>query len=380
MRQVLSSTTVSMVLALASASALPACSGCGNKTEETQAPAAAPATTHGLTAEQAAQVLVKIGGTTITVGEFADELSSQSPYLRARYANAEKRREFLDNMVRFELLAAEAQRQGLDREGDVERTRKQMMIQELMKTEFEDRIQLTDITDEQVREYYEAHPAEFRKPEQVRVSHIFMRNRGAAERLLAQVKAKKDDVAFFRSMAERNNEDPTTRDRFGDLRFISRTADRAEGEPELDPALVEAAFALTQVGDIAPALVAANGGFHILKLTGRRAPMNRSLEEASRSIRTRLWRERREKAITDFVAQLRAQANITVNDAALGSLRIDIPSAEDLQNDHAAGEHGDHDAPPAPPGAGPRVPGAPGAGGPFGGLRLPTHPAPAPAP
>ena len=68
---------------------------------------------HGLSAEQGEQVLAKVGDTTITVKEFADRLASQSPYLRARYNSAERRKEFLDNMVRFELLAIEARKRGL---------------------------------------------------------------------------------------------------------------------------------------------------------------------------------------------------------------------------------------------------------------------------
>src|SRR5690349_16839339 len=98
-----------------------ALAGCGDKkTDET--PAAqpsneppAPDKKNGLTKEQAAEPIAKVGATTITVGEFADRLSSQSPYLRARYSSPERKREFLDNMVRFELLAIEAEKRGLDK-------------------------------------------------------------------------------------------------------------------------------------------------------------------------------------------------------------------------------------------------------------------------
>ena len=67
---------------------------------------------NGLTEAQAGEVLVKVGDRTITVGEFADRLASQSPYLRARFESPERRREFLDNLVRYELLVYEAKRRG----------------------------------------------------------------------------------------------------------------------------------------------------------------------------------------------------------------------------------------------------------------------------
>src|SRR4051812_531878 len=40
---------------------------------------------HGLTEEEAAQTLAKIGDHTITVGEFAEEIANKGPFLRTRY-------------------------------------------------------------------------------------------------------------------------------------------------------------------------------------------------------------------------------------------------------------------------------------------------------
>ena len=85
---------------------------CGAKEDEAPATPAAEETQHGLTEAQAAEVLATVGETEITVGEMAARLSDQSPYLRARYDSPERRREFLDNMIRFELLAQEAERLG----------------------------------------------------------------------------------------------------------------------------------------------------------------------------------------------------------------------------------------------------------------------------
>src|SRR5512137_2955175 len=51
-----------------------------------------------------------IGDTKITVGMLEEELNRQNPYLRMRFASPERRKEFLKNMVRFEVLAQEAKR------------------------------------------------------------------------------------------------------------------------------------------------------------------------------------------------------------------------------------------------------------------------------
>src|SRR5262245_10892605 len=60
------------------------------------------------------EAVAKIDDVTITVGEFQSRLNQQSPYIRARYTSMERKKEFLDNLVRFEVLAKEAQSKGYD--------------------------------------------------------------------------------------------------------------------------------------------------------------------------------------------------------------------------------------------------------------------------
>jgi peptidyl-prolyl cis-trans isomerase C len=324
---VLSITVASIALSIGGA--LVAC-GDDDETGDPNANTAGPEELrHGLTKAQADEVLAKVGSTTITVGDFADQLADQSPYLRRRYNSPERRREFLDNLVRFELLALEAERQNLDDLPEVQRTRKQMMIQQMMRELFDDRIQLSDVTDEEVRRFYEENRNEFQKPEQVRASQIVVKNRAAAQRLLTSLRAREDDVAFFREMAEQYNEDPATRDRFGDLRFFSRPAERPEGEAPVAPdAVAEAAFSIERIGGTHPTLVESEQGFHIVKLTGRRAAFNRTFEESRRPIQNRLWRERRERAIEDFVAELRSQTEIEEHPENIAEIRPDFTEGD----------------------------------------------------
>lgn len=315
-------------LSLALAAGLVA--GCGDDDEESTdgEDTAAAEPRHGLTAEQASQVLAKIGDETITVGEFAQRLADQSPYLRARYNSPERRREFLENMIRFELLAQEAERRGLDELPEVEKLRKQMMIQQLMREQFEDRIQLDDVTDAEVEAYYEEHRDEFHKPTQVRASHIRFTDRAKGERVLAQILAAADDVDLFRRLTEEHNTDEATQGaRRGDLRFFSEDGSRGEGQPDIPAPVAEAAFALERIGGVHRSLVEVDGAFHIVKLTGRRAALHRTLEEASRPIRNRIWREKRETAVEELVTRLRREANVEENPSVLADVRIDAPES-----------------------------------------------------
>lgn len=302
---------------------------CSGGDEETQGGGATTSTegprTHGLTDEEARQVLAKIGDHEITVGEFADSIASKGPFLRARYNSPERRRELLDQMVRFELFAQEAERLGFDDLPEVQRTRKQVLIRRFLKQEFEDRIQLTDVSDADVQSYYDAHQDEFNKPEQVRASLILIANQATAQRVLRQILASPTDMRLFRQLAEAHNTDPSTRDRFGDIGFFSRPAERQADEPALAAEVAETAFALETIGTVHPELIRTSEGFAIVKITGRRAPLRRTLEEASRPIRHRLWRERREQAVEDLVTRLRGEADVHEDLSLLEQVHIDIP-------------------------------------------------------
>jgi peptidyl-prolyl cis-trans isomerase C len=336
MRRHLRSTGLAIAL---SAQALS--SGCGDKPEQPKATTGEAANAaakkeelkYGLTPEQAKQVLVKVGEVTITVGDFADRLGGQSPYLRARYNSPERRREFLDNMVRFELLALEAQKRGYEKTTEVDRVRQQMMVQQMMQDLFEKQgVKLADIGDKEIEQYYNANKIEFEKPAQVRASHILFTDKAVGEKVLKELASKPEDMQLFRKLAEQYNQDPQTKEAAGDLRFFSATAEPQEAkdtgesnEPTRPDAVRKAAFTLKNVGDVYPTLVQSDKGFHIVKLTGKRDAFTRTLEDARRLIQNRLWRQKREDAIEKFVAELRGKAKIQESPELLA--KVQVPQA-----------------------------------------------------
>ena len=328
-------------LTLLVAAGLATTAGCDD--EKTTAPVAptTPAADvelkHGLTPEQAAQTLVTVGDKAITLGDFADRLGSQSPYLRARYTSPERRREFLDNMVRFELLAIEASKKGLDKSPTVVRVRKQMMVQRRMTELFEEKgVKLADISDDEINAYYTAHQGEFTKPAQMRASHIVVKKRALADRLLAERKAKPGDMQLFRKLAKEHNIDPETKDRLGDLRFFPKRASGDPSETTMPPAVRAAAFTLEKTGALYANVVETPKGLHIIKLTGKRDKLDRTLEDARRLIQNRLWREKREAAIEGFVSSLRDKAEIKEFPELLAQVRVKQDAAGDKPGAAAA--------------------------------------------
>jgi peptidyl-prolyl cis-trans isomerase C len=295
---------------------------------------------YGLSEEQAKQVLAKVGETTITLGDFAERLGGQSPYLRARYNSPERRREFLENMVRFELLALEAKQRGYDKASEVLRVGDQMMVQQMMQDLFEKQgVKLADVTDEEINAYYTEHAAEFSTPAQMRASHMLFRDAVSAQRVLKELLAKPEDMQLFRRLAEQHNEDSSTKNVAGDLRYFSATKDAGESETPLRPdAVRKAAFSLKNIGDVYPELVKSDAGFHIVKLTGKREAMTRTQEDARRLIQNRLWRQKREGAIEKFVTDLRSKAKIQESAELLAKVQVKAASPAGEQPGHEAHE------------------------------------------
>jgi peptidyl-prolyl cis-trans isomerase C len=280
-------------------------------------------------AEELNTPLAKIDDVTITLGEFQERINRQSPYIRARYTSLEQKKEFLESLVRFEVLAKEAYRRGLDKDPEVVRTMKQVMIQKLTRDEFDTKVTPDTITDDEMKKYYDANLSEYVQPEQVRASAIILKNKAQAERVLLEAAGDAGKTnKGFRDLVNKYSSDEETKLRGGDLRYF--TPDPAAPEDKGIPApVVQAAFALVNTGEVSGVVVAGNGTFYILKQTGRRKALTKTFDDARAQIRNKLFREKRQQAQKDFVDNLRAHANIVIDDANLAKVRIDTSSAGD---------------------------------------------------
>ncbi|HEY0190362.1 MAG TPA: peptidyl-prolyl cis-trans isomerase [Kofleriaceae bacterium] len=286
-------------------------------------------------AEELKAPLARIDDVTITLGELQERINRQSPYIRARYTSLEQKKEFLDSLVRFEVLAKEAFRRGLDKDPEVVRTMKQVMIQKLMQSELDNKITADTITDAEMKAYYDANLAEYVKPEEVRASAIIVKNRAQAARVAGEARGEAGKTnKGFRDLVGRYSQDEDTKLRGGDLRYFDARA------AELPAPVVKAAFALANIGDVSTAVDAGNGTWYVLKQTGRRRSMTKGFDDAKPAIRNKLFRDKRVNAQKDFVDNLKTSAKIEVNEANLAKVRIDTSQAVD--------DGRGHDLPPLP--------------------------------
>ena len=291
-----------------------------------------------------AKVVAKVDDDVITLGDVQDGINKQAPFVRARYTSPEKKKEFLDNLIRIEVMAKEAEKRGYDKDPEVIRVMKQQMISKFLRKDFESKLKVEDVPDADVEKYYKEHPEEFNRPDEVRVSQIVVKDKAKADKVVRDANAaSKTDPKGFRDLVTKYSEDEDSKARGGDLTSFDRNA------TTVPKPIVEAAFALKEVGDVSPP-VKTDSGFVVLRLTQKRPGFSRPLAEVKRQIQQRLFRDLRTKAMDAFVAELRQKYTVTIDEANLAKVTVDTGAGSSAPGGL-----------PAPGGMGlPGMPGAPG--------------------
>jgi peptidyl-prolyl cis-trans isomerase C len=269
-------------------------------------------------------------GITITAEEFKARLDEQSPFIRARYATLERKKEFLDNLIRFEVLAKEAERQGLDKDPEVQLTLRKIMVQKLVQRSFQDPGAQKELPEAELQKYYDEHKDEFNRPRKVRLSAVVFnapvgspdraRKLALAKKALAKVKAeeKKNPQAFAQAVAE-FTEDAASKGGAGDLGFKSAE----ELEKSFGKEVAQAAFAL-KAGEVSGVVEGAQG-IYLVRVGGVQEELARSFDQVKAQINQKLLRERRTKEFDELVKRLRDEAKVTVDDKALDAVAVAGP-------------------------------------------------------
>ena len=202
-----------------------------------------------------------------------------------------------------------AYRKALDEMGFTEATLKQQIKEGLTIKALIDKevMQKVSVSDQQVRAYYDENPNMFRRPEQVRASHILIQvpqgaDQAKRDQALATIKALKvriDNGEDFASLAMENSEGPS-KAKGGDLGFFGR-------EQMVKP-FSDAAFAL-QPGQISD-VVETQFGYHLIKVTERQDEQTMAFNDVKEAISSRLRQEEESKKIDAYLENLKEHADI----------------------------------------------------------------------
>jgi peptidyl-prolyl cis-trans isomerase C len=278
--------------------------------------------------KSAGPVVAEGKGVRITADDLKARLEEQSPFIRARYSTLERKKEFLQNLVNFELLAAAAEKEGYANDPDVKLAMKKIMVQKLVSKRFGDPVAAgKDIPEAELQAYYDAHKDEFFRPKRMRAAVLaFNAAEGTPERAaklalakkaLATVKASeaKNPAAFTQAVAAQS-EDAASKATGGDVGYKTH----ADLEKAFSKTFADAVFAL-QPGQLSSVLETP-AGVYVVKATGLQDEVNRSFEQVKPQLAGKLSRERKTKELEAWRKSLSDAADVKIDDAELAKVEV----------------------------------------------------------
>jgi parvulin-like peptidyl-prolyl isomerase len=234
----------------------------------------------------------------------------------------------LDDLIRQELLYQHAREAGYDRDPQLVASFRRMVAARFEEDQLAQRTS-SPATSESARACYDANLDKYRLPEKRRAAVVFIH---APQTALAEKRAaiagranaiREEALAFqqtdrhFGALAARYSDDQATRYAGGDLGWLSK----AETAPRFGQALNQTLFGLTNSGDVSPVFEVPDG-FCFIKLLDKQPASVRRFEEVRDALIYQLTQQRQQQARREFDQQLRAGAEIQINDEAVAAATV----------------------------------------------------------
>lgn len=270
-------------------------------------------------------VVATIGERKVTAAQIKKALAGVPAFELAALGStkADILRRYVDEaIVREEVLAEAAKQKGALDDRSVKHAIDKSLAGSLVRKEIDALGGKAAIPEADIKAYYDAHLAEYQTPERVRVWHIVVANKAAADAALTKVKADPTREGWPKIVGE-TSLDPATKTSNGDLGFISADGKTTEPKVVVPKELAAAAFAMKD-GEISAAPVQSSAGWHVLWRKGSVPAMTRSLTDETPSIRDVLYEQRREAAYKSLVERLRGAKQVEVDEELLPLVTIDV--------------------------------------------------------
>jgi peptidyl-prolyl cis-trans isomerase C len=163
------------------------------------------------------------------------------------------------------------------------------------------------ITDEESKAYYDKNPQMFKKPEQIKASHILIKvdakadetKKAEARKKIEEVQQKLKDGGDFAELAKEYSEGPSSA-KGGDLGYFRRG--------QMVKPFEEAALALkpNEVSDV----VETRFGYHIIKVYDNKPEQTQAYADVKDKIIQRMKQEKIEKEAIQYVGKLKKDAKL----------------------------------------------------------------------
>ncbi len=252
--------------------------------------------------------LAKVGTTAITKADYDREFAALPDYAQQMFKGEEGKENFLNEIVKKEILYQEALKKGLDKTPEfkqkVEDFKKLTLISELIGQEV---MSKSKVSDQEVKDFYNKHKEDLATTTQIRASHILVRTEAEANNVLERLKKGEK----FETLAKELSIDKESAKQGGDVGFFGR----GQMVPEF-----ERAAAGLKVGEISGP-VKSQFGYHIIKVTARKTGPTLPFDRVKEVIAQKLAGEKQKEAFDKYIDDIKKNYNVTINKEALKAMQ-----------------------------------------------------------
>ncbi len=289
-------------------------------------------------------VVAVVNGSEIAMGDFTRELArverlvlNTGKPLTCRQITR-LRTEVVEGMVRQELLYQESKKSVKVSDAEIEGQLKKLKEQYASEADFTNALSVlkispaalrtqverslsvaklvetrfaakAEVTDKEIRAYYDRNRDSFRQPEQVRASHILIKadlqgdqgKKAAARKRIGEILEKVRQGQDFASLARTYSEDATG-PKDGDLGYIR--------QGQVMKPFEEALFSL-KVGEVS-GVVETRLGYHLIKAVDRKPEMTVPFENLKDQLRTLLKQEKGQEEANASIGKAREKARVEI--------------------------------------------------------------------
>ncbi len=253
------------------------------------------------------KVAAVVNGQVITQTEVDQRMARLSPSYRQALAGDSRR--LLEEMIMETILLQEARRRGLDRDAEVDKlvreAKRQILLGRLLETVRDGKT--GQVTELEIAKNYEQNKSLYMEPETFRASHILVQTEQEAKKVFERLKSGED----FSKVAQEVSID-STKAKGGDIGYFSK----GQLIPEF-----ETACESLQPGQTS-GIVKTQIGYHVIKLTEKKAARQLALDEVRERIRKQLSTQQQQQQVETFIQQLRAKAQVQIKNGNLASKAV----------------------------------------------------------
>ncbi len=234
--------------------------------------------------------LAKVGNTIITEADIDATIEALGPRGQA-YNNPEGRKAVLEQSIAKELFLAEAKKNSYENDpkfiADLAKVRDEMLANFAIEKE----LSSIEVSDDEVKKFYDEHKSEFVSGESVSASHILVDSEKKAKDLLTDIRS---GAISFAEAAKANSSCPSS-EQGGSLGTFTRG--------QMVPEFENVAFAMN-VGDISEP-VKTQFGYHLIHLTAKNEAGTVPFEQVRENIVQKVLMDKQQAAYSSKLNQLK---------------------------------------------------------------------------